>query len=113
MESELSRQSFVSICDLLFTNFKRRIDVYGIRVERFSTEFLSDLNNLWRLHVHPELPSVAVTIDALCAMRDLQAKYITSSIGDYQNELRQLEKDSESLGDSFAEKFNDSHAVLF
>lgn len=114
METKLSRQSFDAICGRLFENFRRRIDVYGLRLKDYSMEFLSELNDLWCRHVHPdEPPSLPVTIAALRAMRALQTKYATSSIGDYQHELRQLERDAESLGDSFAEKFNHADAVPF
>jgi hypothetical protein len=46
-------------------------------------------------------------------MQELQAKYTTSNILNFQHQLRDLEDEAESLRDSFAERFNDTGAVLF
>ena len=115
MNTELSYDSFIRICaHISERHFRRPFDVFGLLLESFTDQFISDLDRLWFDVRHPGRPySPSVTVAGLQAMRALVGHYAANTSGDYQAELQSFEREAEALRDRFAEKFNDPTAVGF
>jgi hypothetical protein len=115
MNSELSHESFIRICDHISERiFRRRFDVFGLRLECYSDEFLSSLDQLWfELRYPSRSYSPAVTVVAIGAIRALVAQRVANTRGEYQEELRSFEREAEVLRDQYAERFNDPIAARF